>query len=272
MTTRMIHTEWLHLQEVHQQARLTLVGAGPGDPELITFKAVKALQEADVVLYDALVDPSLLKHAPQAIHQYVGKRAGQHYLSQLEINRKIVEMAVRHGHVVRLKGGDPFIFGRGQEELAFAAEFHIPTTYVPGISSAIAVPGLAGIPLTSRGVNESFWVTTGTTSCGALSSDIPLAAQSSATVVILMGMSKLPEIVRIFESYRTPDLPVAVIQSGSTPSERKVFGTLRNIEERVEEQQLVTPAIIILGEVVAHSQSYTEYLKALFTQPVNGTE
>lgn len=256
--------EWHPNTDIHPEARLTLVGAGPGDPELITYKAVKALSSADVVLYDALIDQSLLGHAPQAIQIYVGKRAGQHYMSQLEINRKIVEMAFNHGHVVRLKGGDPFIFGRGQEELAFAAEFKIPTTYIPGISSSIAVPGLAGIPLTSRGINESFWVTTGTTSCGILSEDIPLAAQSSATVVVLMGMSKLPEIVQIFKEYRSVELPVAVIQSGSTPKEKKVFGNLNNIEARVLEQNLGTPAIIILGEVVAHSKSYAEYLELLF--------
>lgn len=256
--------EWQLHTEIHPEARLTLVGAGPGDPELITYKAVKALQSANVILYDALIDKSLLEHAPDAIHIYVGKRAGQHYMSQLEINRKIVEMAFAHGHVVRLKGGDPFIFGRGQEELAFAAEFKIPTTYIPGISSSIAVPGLAGIPLTSRGVNESFWVTTGTTSCGVLSEDVPLAAQSTATVVVLMGMSKLSEIVQIFKQYRCEDLPVAVIQSGSTPNEKKVFGNLSNIEKRVSEQQLGTPAIIILGEVVAYSKSYTDYLEMLF--------
>lgn len=256
--------DWKPSNNLHHQARLSLVGAGPGDPDLITYKAVKVLQTANVVLYDALVDISLLQHAPNVEHIFVGKRAGQHYSTQLEINRLIVEMALKHGHVVRLKGGDPFIFGRGQEELTFAAEFHIPTTYIPGISSAIAVPGLAGIPLTNRGDNESFWVTTGTTSLGHLSTDIPLAAQSSATVVILMGMSKLAQIVEIFKNYRYEDLPIAVIQSGSTPNEKKVFGNLKNIEERVVQSQLSTPAIIVLGEVVSHSKSYSDYLELLF--------
>lgn len=257
--------DWKPSSENPQKARLSLVGAGPGDPDLITYKAVKVLQTANVVLYDALVDVNLLQHAPNVPHIYVGKRAGQHNMTQLEINRLIVEMALKHGHVVRLKGGDPFIFGRGYEELAFAAEFHIPTTYIPGISSAIAVPGLAGIPLTNRGDNESFWVTTGTTSLGKLSTDIPLAAQSSATVVILMGMSKLSEIVKIFKDYRYDDLPIAVIQSGSTPNEKKVFGNLKNIEERVLQSQLTTPAIIVLGEVVSRSKSYSDYLELLFT-------
>ncbi|HUH73988.1 MAG TPA: uroporphyrinogen-III C-methyltransferase [Chitinophagales bacterium] len=256
--------DWKPSNENHPKARLSLVGAGPGDPDLITYKAVKVLQNADVVLYDALVDKNLLQHAPHVEHIYVGKRAGDHNMTQLEINRLIVEVALKYGHVVRLKGGDPFIFGRGYEELAFAAEFHIPTTYIPGISSAIAVPGLAGIPLTNRGDNESFWVTTGTTSLGHLSADIALAAQSSATVVILMGMSKLSQIVQIFKNYRYEDLPIAVIQSGSTPKEKKVFGNLKNIEERVLQGQLSTPAIIVLGEVVAHSKSYSDYLELLF--------
>lgn len=258
-------TESQELGKTPPRARLTLVGAGPGDPELITFKAVQVLRTADVVLYDALVDQQLLSHAPQAQHIYVGKRGGQKHITQLEINRLIVEKANEFGHVVRLKGGDPFIFGRGAEELAFAAEFHIPTTYVPGISSVYAVPGLAGIPLTTRGVNESFWVTTGTTSLGLMSEDIPLAAQSSATVVILMGMSKLSDIVHVFKKYRGEQLPVAVIQSGSTTDEKKVFGHLSNIEERVLQNQVSTPAVIILGEVVAHSKSYADYLNLLFS-------
>jgi uroporphyrin-III C-methyltransferase len=231
--------------------RLSIVGAGPGDPELITLKAIKALQNADVVLYDALVDPSLLEYAPQALHRFVGKRAGQHYLPQDAINQLIVESAMQYGHVVRLKGGDPFIFGRGQEELEFAAAFDIAGTYIPGISSSIAVPGLVGIPLTTRGTNESFWVTTGTTSCGVLSTDIPLAAQSSATVVILMGIGKLSEIVQIFKQYRAHDLPVAVIQNGSTVQEKAVFSSLESIEEVVCAKAIGAPAIIVLGETVA---------------------
>jgi len=251
MTTRSFIPQPASHQAVSKAARLSLVGAGPGDPELITLKAIKALQTADAVLYDALVDPILLDYAPNAVKLFVGKRAGHHYMPQDKINQLIVESAFQYGHVVRLKGGDPFIFGRGQEELEFAAAFDIPSTYVPGISSSIAVPGLAGIPLTTRGTNESFWVTTGTTSCGVLSSDIALAAQSSATVVVLMGIGKLAEIVNIFRQHRGADLPVAIIQNGSRENEASVFGTLANIEERMTEEGIGAPAIIVLGEVVS---------------------
>ena len=152
---------------------LTLVGAGPGDPELFTLKGVKALSTADVVLYDALVNKDLLDYAPaKAQKVFVGKRAGKHSLKQEEINELIVEYAFNYGHVVRLKGGDPFVFGRGHEEIAYAAAFGIDSSVVPGISSSIAVPEMQKIPVTARGYSESFWVVTGTTKEGELSKDI----------------------------------------------------------------------------------------------------
>jgi uroporphyrin-III C-methyltransferase len=144
--------------------KITLVGAGPGDTELITLKGLNALKTADVVLYDALVNQDLLAYAPkESIKIYVGKRNHQHAYTQEQINTLIVDMAYTHGHVVRLKGGDSFVFGRGQEELNYANAFNIETSVVPGISSSISVPALAGIPVTHRGVSESFWVITGTT-------------------------------------------------------------------------------------------------------------
>ncbi|RDV16180.1 uroporphyrinogen-III C-methyltransferase [Pontibacter diazotrophicus] len=239
-----------------KQPRLTLVGAGPGDVDLITLKAIKALQQADVVLYDALVNPELLQHAPaDAPKLFVGKRAGAHSLKQEEINELIVESAFAYGHVVRLKGGDPFVFGRGYEELAHADKFNIPTQVVPGISSAIAVPELQQIPLTIRGVNESFWVITGTTRSGEISADIHLAAQSSASVIILMGMGKLAQIAEIFSAAGKADTPVAIIQNGSLPDEKIVFSNVHNIVERVEAKGVSAPAIIIIGEVVAYHPS-----------------
>lgn len=239
-----------------KQPRLTLVGAGPGDVDLITLKAIKALQQADVVLYDALVNPELLQHAPaEAPKLFVGKRAGAHSLKQEEINELIVESAFAYGHVVRLKGGDPFVFGRGYEELAHADKYNIPTAVVPGISSAIAVPELQQIPLTIRGVNESFWVITGTTKTGEISADIHLAAQSSASVIILMGMGKLAQILEIFSATGKAHTPVAVIQNGSLPDEKIVFGNVHNIVERVETKGVGAPAIIIIGEVVSYHPS-----------------
>ena len=235
---------------------VTLVGAGPGDPDLLTVKGAKALAQADVVLYDALANEELLSYAPKkALRIFVGKRKGCHAYSQDEINQLIVDNALTYGHVVRLKGGDPFIFGRGSEEIDYVESFGIPTFVVPGISSAIAVPAYQGIPLTKRGVSESFWVITGTTSSRQLSADIHLAAQSSATVVVLMGMSKLQEIVAIFQSESKGETAVAIIQNGTTPEEKIGIGTINTIEKIVAEQQLSSPAIIVIGAVVGDSQT-----------------
>lgn len=232
------------------EPKLILVGAGPGDPELISVKGLKALQAADVVMYDALVSEELLQHAPNAVKVFCGKRAGTHYMKQDEINRQIVEHAQRYGTVVRLKGGDPFIFGRGQEEVEYAEKHGVPTAIIPGISSATALATSRKIPLTKRGITESVWVTTGTTSCGALSDDIELAAQSSATVVILMGIGKLPEIVKVFLKYKPATYPMAIIQNGTLPDEKVVCGHLVTIQDKVAKENITAPAIIIVGEVV----------------------
>jgi len=245
----------------HLNPKLTIVGAGPGDVELITLKAIKALQSADVVLYDALVNEELLQYASLANCIFVGKRLGCHAYSQDQINDLIVSQAQRFGHVVRLKGGDSFVFGRGSEEITFAQKFGIETAIVPGISSALGVPAANGISLTQRKISESFWVITGTTSDHKLSNDIALASQSSATVVILMGMHKLEEIISIYQKNRTDDLPVAIIQNGTTSKEKKVLGTVSTIKELVAKNQLSSPAIIIIGEVVRHTLDFTQYLQ-----------
>jgi uroporphyrin-III C-methyltransferase len=157
--------------------KVTLVGAGPGDPELITLKGINAIKSADIVLYDALVSEEILGLIPQGIPSLcVGKRAGAHSYTQDEINELIVEVAYLYGHVVRLKGGDPFVFGRGSEEIAYAESHGVSTCVVPGISSALAVPASLNIPVTARGISESFWVVTGTTKSGDISRDIALAA------------------------------------------------------------------------------------------------
>ncbi|RZS92235.1 uroporphyrinogen-III C-methyltransferase [Aquimarina brevivitae] len=230
--------------------RLTVVGAGPGDPDLITLKAIKALQTADVVLYDALINRELLAYASDAEHIFVGKRKGCYSYQQEQINELIVARAYSHGHVVRLKGGDPFIFGRGAEEMDYASRHNVAAAMVPGISSALAVPAYRGIPLSKRGSSESFWVITGTTKDHQLSQDVYLAAQSNATVVILMGMGKLNKIVRIFADQNKNELPVAVIQNGTTENERFGIGTVDTILSIVEENNLKAPAIIVIGEVV----------------------
>lgn len=243
---------------------LSLVGAGPGDPELITLKAIKALQQADVILYDALANEALLEWArPGAIKQFVGKRFGCHALSQQEINAVIVDYAFSHGRVVRLKGGDPFVFGRAQEEIEAARAAGIPVEVVPGISSAVAVPASQMIPLTCRGLNESFWVTTGTLQSGEISPDIRLAAQSSATVVILMAMSKLEAIMDIFMEHGKHDLPVAIIQNGTTPQEKCVTGKVSDIFFRAQYEGLGNPAVIVAGEVVGlRPSAVKEYIRS----------
>ena len=246
--------------------KVTLVGAGPGDPELITLKAVFALNKADVVLYDALIDPVLLKHAPEtALKIFVGKRVGKHSQPQEDTNQLCVSLAKKHGHVVRLKGGDPFVFGRGAEEIEYVEAFGIPTEMIPGITSAMAVPAAAGIPVTKRGGSESFWVVTGTTSAGELSKDLALAAQSTATVVVLMGTKKLGEIVQVYRKFGKNDLPIAIIQSGTTREEKIVAGYISDIEQKAKEAKAEAPAIIIIGEVVREStrlfEVYREVVK-----------
>lgn len=232
--------------------KLSLVGAGPGDPDLITVKAIKALKCAEVVLYDALANEELLNYCkPSALKVFVGKRYGCHALSQQEINDKIIEYVFSHGHVVRLKGGDPFVFGRAQEEIDIAQKFGIEVQVIPGISSALAVPASQMIPLTCRGLNESFWVATGTTKAGTVSKDIHLAAQSSATIVILMAMSKLEEIMEIFTTHGKAETPVAIIQDGTTKKEKHVIGTVKDIFFRAQHAGITNPAIIVVGEVVS---------------------
>ena len=249
--------------------RLTLVGAGPGDEELITLKGVHALETADVVLYDALANPALLRYArPEAEQIFVGKRAGLHQVQQRSINRLIVQYAYSHGHVVRLKGGDPFVFGRGQEEKEYALKHGLEVSVVPGISSALAVPATNGIPLTSRGVSDSFWVVTGTTRAGALSADMALAAQSSATVVILMGMKQLPAIIELFTQHRGPKEPIAIIRHGTCHNERTGIGSLQTIQQIVRDRKLGSPAVIVIGAVVNRHWASVQQKVAGLTRPL----
>lgn len=251
----------------NKEPRITLVGAGPGDPELITMRGANALKSADVVLYDALVNEGVLDYAsPDAIKVYVGKRSGEHSYGQDAINKLMIDYAINYGHVVRLKGGDPFVFGRGYEELDFAAGYSIPVDVVPGLSSSISVPGLQQIPVTHRGLSESFWVVTGTTASGKISNDLYEAARSKATVVVLMGLGKLKEIVKLFKNEGKHQLPVAAIQSGSTENEKMAVGIVDTIVELVAEKNIEAPALLIFGEVVSLHPSFqpiSEFFKIL---------
>jgi uroporphyrin-III C-methyltransferase len=238
--------------------RITLVGAGPGDPELITCKGVRALKTASVVLFDALVNPILLEYTPQGCKKvFVGKRKGKKEFSQEEINQLIVFYAIRYPHVVRLKGGDPYVFGRGHEEFMFASRSGFEVDVIPGVSSALAAPAAANIPVTKRGVSESFWVITGTLANGQLSSDIQLASQSSATIVILMGMMQLEKILLLFRSARSADEPIGIIEEATNKNQKVVIGTVDTILEKVRQHDIKNPAVIVIGKVVEEAINST---------------
>lgn len=231
--------------------KISIVGAGPGDPELITLKAAKAIQSANAILYDALVNETLLDLAPDTCELiYVGKRAGQPYMPQEEIKLLMVQTAYKSGHVVRLKGGDPMVFGRGYEELDYARAFGIESTIIPGISSALAVPTSLEVPLTHRGLARSFWVVTATAAGNELNHDLHLAAQSSATVVILMGIGRLAQIVELFTDNQSKDTPVMIVQNATLPNQAQVIGTLDSIVDKAKQNNIGTPGTIVIGQVV----------------------
>jgi len=242
------------MQHMHiisnKSPELIVVGAGPGDPELITLKAYRVLQEAPVILYDNLANAALLDWAHPACEKiYVGKLPYGDYTPQETIHALIKEKAFTAGRVVRLKGGDPFIFGRGFEEIVFARQHGITVSYVPGISSMQAA-GLSAIPLTHRHISESIWVITGTKKDGGLSADLRLAMQSKATVVIYMGMKKLREIAALYREQGLGDTPAAIIHHASLPEEKMVRGKVECLPELALAHQLTHPSIIIIGSVV----------------------
>lgn len=229
---------------------LFVMGGGPGDPELITLKGYRVLKRADVILYDNLINKDLLEIAPKDCKMvYVGKQPYGNYTPQEVIHELIREYAQTHQVVVRLKGGDPFIFGRGFEEMLFAEKNGIPAYYIPGISSMQA-SGLTGIPLTHRGISESMWIITGTKKDGSLSKDLCCAIKSSATVVIYMGMKKLAEIAGIYKEAGLGAMPAAIIQHASLPHQKKVVCRAEDLPEAAAQGGLTYPAIIIIGKVV----------------------
>lgn len=227
-----------------------LVGAGPGDPELITVRGLSLLRRAGVVLYDRLVHPDLLEAAPpEAERIFVGKAPGRHACPQEAINDLLIEKAREGIVVVRLKGGDPFVFGRGGEEALALAGAGIPFEVVPGVSSAVSAPAYAGIPVTHRGVAHAFTVVTGHT-CDLPGGEPDWAALAQAgTLVILMGLARLPHIARdLLDRGHAPGTPVAVVSHGTTGAQTVVEGTLLDIADRAA--ALRSPATIVIGEVV----------------------
>tara|TARA_R110002051_G_scaffold115026_1_gene188026 strand:+ start:21619 stop:22398 length:780 start_codon:yes stop_codon:yes gene_type:complete len=240
-------------------AKVSLVGAGPGAKDLITVRGMKVLNEADIILYDALISDDLLSVIRTNIPKiYIGKRCGLHSHTQEEINELIVKYAFEYGHVVRLKGGDPFVFGRANEEIEYVEAFGIPVSIIPGISSSIAVPSSQGIPMTKRGVSTSFWVMTATKKDGTFSQDLQFAAKSSTTMVILMGVRKLMQIVDEVIKYRGLMTPIAIIQNGTTQNERCTVATLSTIKNHVSTISKDMPGVIVIGDVVAEHPSFFE--------------
>ena len=227
-----------------------LTGAGPGDIELLTLKALRVIKEADVVIYDRLANPDILKEAKDGCEfVYVGKEDGRHIMPQDDINEVIYQNALKYENVVRLKGGDPFVFGRGGEEGAYLRERGIDFEIIPGITSAVSVPAYAGIPVTHRGVAVSFRVVTGH-ECRKSESQIPWENyKTDDTIIFLMGLHNLPMISQKLKEVGKPgDYPCAVISKGTTKDQKVVIGTLDNIVEKAE--GIPTPALIVVGRVV----------------------
>ena len=234
---------------------VALVGAGPGDPGLMTVRGLALLRRADVIVYDRLVDPRLLDEArPDATRIFVGKASGHHTLGQREINALLVRHAARGRRVVRLKGGDPFVFGRGGEEADALAAAGIPFEIVPGVSSAVAVPAYAGIPVTHRGVASSFAVVTGHEDDTKDESVVDWARLAGAvdTLVILMGARSLSRIAAaLLEAGRAADTPVALVRWGTTDAQETLVGRLDGIAALAEAVRLAPPVVIVIGNVVA---------------------
>jgi len=234
---------------------VALVGAGPGDPGLMTVRGLAALERAEVVVYDRLVDPRLLDEAPaSALRVFVGKASGAHALPQEEINALLVTHARRGRRVVRLKGGDPYVFGRGGEEAEALAAAGIPFEVVPGVSSAVAAPAAAGIPLTHRAVASSFAVVTGHEDERRAPGRVDWSRLATAvdTLVILMGLENLPRIARaLMDAGRAAETPVALVERGTTSAQRVVIGRLDTIATLAVSAGVRSPTVIVVGEVVA---------------------
>ncbi len=248
------------LPPAHEQpsyGKVFLVGAGPGDPELITLKGLRSLRKADVLVYDRLICPDLLDEAPsKARRVFAGKASGHHSMKQEEINALLITYARRGCIVVRLKGGDPFVFGRGGEEALALAQAGIPFEVVPGVSSAIAVPAYAGIPVTQRGLVSSVTIVTGHEQQSSGSSGVNWEALATlgGTLVILMGVEVLSHITqRLLSGGLHPDTPAAVIQQGTVPQQRVVTDTLVGIAEHAWAARITSPAVVVIGAVVALS-------------------
>lgn len=233
--------------------KVYLVGAGPGDPDLITVKGLRCLQEADVILYDRLVNPELLKFAKEGAQLvYCGKLPHYHTMKQETINHFLVKYAKKGYQVVRLKGGDPFVFGRGGEEAEECVKHEVPFEVVPGITSGIAASAYAGIPVTHRGLSKSFAFITGhQASDEAAEHQWYHLANGVDTLCIYMGVSHLPTITKqLIDAGKSPETPIALVHWGTLSDQQTVVGTLETIVELVKEATISNPSMIVIGEVV----------------------
>ena len=242
--------------------KVYLVGAGPGDPGLMTIKGKTLLEHADVVVYDALVSPPILEMInPHAERIDAGKRRGRHSKLQDETNQLLIEKAQTHAVVVRLKGGDPFVFGRGGEEMEALIRAGISVEVIPGVTSGIAAPAYAGIPVTHRDYSSSVTFVTGHEVAGKYRPQInwKAIAQGSETIVIYMGVHNLPNILpELLAGGLLPETPIALIRLGTHPEQSQLIGTLETIVEQIEESQFEAPAIAVIGRVVdLHSSLYS---------------
>ncbi len=242
-----------------QNGKVWLLGAGPSDPELLTLKGKRVLEQAEVVIYDKLVGAGILSMIPDTAQRIdVGKTAGSHPVPQEEINRLLLEYAQKGKRVVRLKGGDPFVFGRGGEELELLSKHQIPFEIVPGITSAVSVPAYGGIPVTHRNLSSSVHIVTGHAQKGkALSIPYEALVQAGGTIIFLMGVSALKEICQgLLSAGISPQMPGAVLERGTTAYQRRVVGTVSDLYEKFLEAEIKTPAIIVVGEVCRLSEKF----------------
>lgn len=243
--------------------KVYITGAGAGDFELLTLKAKRVLEEADCVIYDRLVNKRILSFSKKGTEMiYLGKENTEGGLIQSEINQTMVEKALEGKTVVRLKGGDPFVFGRGGEEIEEIVKYNIPFEIIPGITSAVSVPEYAGIPVTHRGIAKSFHVFTGMTAKDNKFHDFEPIAKLDGTLIFLMGVKNLGLIAdELIKHGKNPDTPAAVIEKGTTGEQRTVTGVLSIIEQTVEKEKIVPPAVIVIGDVVSKRDEFKWFEK-----------
>jgi len=257
------------------EGKVYLVGSGPGDPDLLTVKARRLLETADVVLHDKLPGPEIIDLLPEDRREDVGKRAGGERTPQAETNARLVELAREGNRVVRLKGGDPFVFGRGGEEMEHLAEAGVPFEVVPGITAGVAGPGVAGIPVTHRDHVSSVSFVTGHEDPTKAESAVDWAAlhETGGTLVVFMGVGKLPAYTRaLLDAGKDPETPVALVERGTWPDMAVATGTLETVVDVRDAEGIEPPALTVVGEVAATRDSVVDFLETRHAAPVAGTD